>query len=97
MKAATISSLKASLSSYLQIVKAGEEVLITERGKPMAKIVPLSTEDSKVRAHLGELERSRLVRIGSGRIPKDFWELPRPSDADGATLKALLSEREEPR
>ncbi len=97
MKTTAISSLKASLSRYLQIVKAGEELLITERGKPIAKIIPISREDSKIPAHLEELERSGLVRVGSGRIPEDFWELPRPSDADGKALKALLSEREESR
>jgi prevent-host-death family protein len=40
METAAISKLKASLSEYLSKVKAGEKVLVTERGKPIAKIIP---------------------------------------------------------
>ena len=40
MKTATVSKLKASLSEYLRQVKAGEEVLVTERGRPIAKLAP---------------------------------------------------------
>ncbi|MEW6544266.1 MAG: type II toxin-antitoxin system prevent-host-death family antitoxin [Nitrospirota bacterium] len=39
MKSATVSKLKATLSEHLAKVKAGGEVLVTERGKPIAKIV----------------------------------------------------------
>ncbi len=41
MKSASVSKLKATLSACLAWVKAGEEVMITERGKPIAKIIPL--------------------------------------------------------
>ena len=37
MRTATVSKLKASLSEYLRQVKAGEEVLVTERGRPIAR------------------------------------------------------------
>ena len=37
-----IRELKARLSVYMQQVKAGATVVITERGKPIARIVPLS-------------------------------------------------------
>ena len=40
MKTAAVSKLKASISEYLLKVKAGEEVIVTDRGKPIAKIVP---------------------------------------------------------
>ncbi|KPK46431.1 MAG: hypothetical protein AMK74_00005, partial [Nitrospira bacterium SM23_35] len=42
MKTAAVSELKARLSEYLNQVKAGMEVLITDRGKPVARLVPLS-------------------------------------------------------
>lgn len=46
MTSATIGirELKSHLSAYLRRVKAGETVVITERGKPVGRIVPL--EDS---------------------------------------------------
>lgn len=44
MKTAGITELKANLSSYLKKVKAGQEVVITERGLPVARLVPLEGE-----------------------------------------------------
>ncbi len=94
MKSAAISRLKASLSEYLDRVKAGEEVIVTERGKPIARITPLSADNASLPPHLRELERAGLVRLGSGRIPKDFWKVRRPDDLQGAAARALSEERE---
>ena len=41
MRQASVSQLKATLRACLAWVKAGEEVVVTERGTPIAKIVPL--------------------------------------------------------
>ena len=41
MKTAAVSELKARLSKYLDRVKAGEEVLITDRGNPVARLTPI--------------------------------------------------------
>jgi prevent-host-death family protein len=94
MKSAAVAKLKASLSEYLARVKAGEEVIVTERGKPIAKIVPLGRDHAELPAHVLELARAGLIRLGSGKLPKGFWKLPRPADPTGAVLKALLEERE---
>ena len=94
MKSAAVSKLKATLSEHLARVKAGEEVIVTERGKPIAKIVPLGRDQSGVPAHLLELARAGLVRLGSGKLPGRFWRMSRPSDPRGAGLKAFLEERE---
>jgi prevent-host-death family protein len=95
MKTAAVSELKASLSAYLAIVKAGEEVLVSDRGKPVAKIIPLKPGDVETPAHLLALEQAGLVSIGENRLPKDFWRRPRPKDKKGLALKTLLKEREE--
>jgi len=39
---AEIRELKAQLSAYLRQVKAGGTVIITERGKPIGRIVPIA-------------------------------------------------------
>ena len=95
METAAVTKLRASLCKYLARVKAGEEVLITERGKPVAKLIPLRRDASAFPEHLLALERAGLIRLGTGRLPKGFWKLPRPKDPQGRTLKALLEEREE--
>lgn len=73
-------------------VKAGEEVIVTERGKPIARIVPLP-HDSRLPSQLRDLARAGLVRLGSGKLPDQFWAMPRPTDRRGAALKALIEER----
>jgi len=45
MKTVNLSDLKARLSAHLQIVREGEEVLICDRNKPVARIVPCNIED----------------------------------------------------
>ena len=45
-----VARLKAELSRYLEVAKNGEEVVITDRGRPVAKIVALrGTERSESR------------------------------------------------
>ena len=94
MKTTPVSQLKATLSEQLARVKAGEEVIVTERGIPIAKIVPLTGEKIGLSAHMAELAKSGLIRLGSGKIPKDFWKLPRPGDRHGRGIQALIEERE---
>ena len=94
MKTATVSKLNASLSEYLRSGKAGEEVLVTERGRPIAKITPAASSNS-LSDHLVEMEKQGLIKRGSGKLPKDFWDLPRPKDPKGLVVKAVLRDREE--
>lgn len=98
MRPAAISELKASLSEYLQHVKSGEEVIVTERGKAIARLVPY-TSSGPIPA-----EETELIRAGLLRPPRkqpdekfldEFWKLPRPADPEGSVRKALLEEREE--
>jgi prevent-host-death family protein len=96
MKTAAISKLKAHLSDFLNQVKAGTEVLITDRGKPVARLVPILRTKVTGEA-LSRMEKQGLIKLGSGKLPKDFWTLPRPEDPKGLVLKALLEEREEKR
>jgi prevent-host-death family protein len=93
MKTAAVSELKARLSEYLNQVKAGMEVLITDRGKPVARLVPLS-RPKDLKESLVRMEKEGLIRIGSGKLPRNFWRMHRPDDSNGMVLKALLDERE---
>ena len=96
MTTATVSKLKASLSAYLRRVKAGEEVLVSERGRPIAKLVPVDGKDS-LSDHVTALAKQGLARIGSRKLSRTFWTLPRPKDPKGRVLRALLEEREHTR
>ncbi len=93
-KSAAVGELKANLSRYLRRVKAGETILVTERNAAIARLVPVrAAEDGDER--LRQLERVGLATTGSGRLPKDFWKLPRGKDEKGRVRSAVLEERKE--
>ena len=97
METASVSRLKAHLSHYLGVIKGGEEVVVTDRGRAIAKIVPVVHGDAQVSPQLAELERAGLAHLGSGDLPDDFWQQTRPADPGGAALRALLDERNDTR
>ena len=94
MLTAKVSEVKASLSKYLARVKNGDEVVITERGKPVAKLVRIPRDQDPEMERMRELERRGLATLGTGKIPDDFWDLPRAEDPNDLVLKALLEDRE---
>ena len=96
MRTATVSQLKVSLSAYLRQVKAGEELVITERGRPIARLQPLSSS-APLPEHLKAMEKKGLLKRGEKPLPADFWEMPRPSDPQSTVLSGVLREREEGR
>lgn len=92
MKTSGIAELRARLSEYLARVKAAEEVLVTERGRPIARITPLAPPPSDA-AGLWDLERAGLLQRPLRPLDESFWKRPRPKDPEGAVLAALLAER----
>ena len=91
---APIGQLKARLSEFLSRVRAGEEVVITDRGTPVARIVPL--EGARALAgRRAQLARAGLIREPRRPLDASFHEGPRPSDPGGRSLEAVLEERAE--
>jgi antitoxin (DNA-binding transcriptional repressor) of toxin-antitoxin stability system len=94
MKKAKIAELKNGLSRYLAHVKAGGTVVVFERDRPVAHLVPVprrgrrSLDDSR----LDELERRGIIRRGKGDLSRWLREHP-PIRGAGGVLKALLEER----
>ncbi len=87
MKTAGILKLKVHLREYLNQVKAGNEVLMTDRGKPVARLVPshrLEREEShwpkwknKVSSDLGRASfRNNSGAYPEHRTQKDSFEKP---------------------
>jgi prevent-host-death family protein len=99
MESVGVAELKAKLSQYLAKVRAGEEIAVTERGRPVAKIVriqPRDRDDAEWQRMVA-LEREGLIKLPTEPLPEDFFRRPRPLDPGGLVLKALLEEREEGR
>ena len=71
VRTVTVSKLKASLSEYLRRVKAGEEVLVIERGRPIAKLTP-ATGVETLPDYLRALEKQGLVAIAVPAVETNF-------------------------
>jgi len=92
MKRARVSDLKNQLSRYLDYVRHGETVLVLDRQIPVAELRPVSQQAPT--GKLAALERKGIIRRGSGRLPKKFFQEPLGGLRAGV-LKALLEEREQ--
>jgi prevent-host-death family protein len=96
MKTTGIAQLKAHLSRYLDQVKGGQEVLITERGMPVAKLVPLRSEERR-ESRRERLARSGLLQRGRGKLRRSLLKPPAGPPVGKGVLEALLAERREGR
>ncbi len=68
MVAINVHEAKAHLSEYLARVEAGETVIIARRNKPVAKLVPVETEQEKL------TPRPIGLAKGMGHVPPEFFE-----------------------
>lgn len=78
-------------SKAIRAVKAGKEVVLTERGKPIAVIKPLEAKEGD-EAVIRRLESDGILRpaLKRGRMP-DF----KPVRIKGKPLSATVSEERE--
>lgn len=97
MRSESISSAKNRLSALVKEVQEGEPVWITDRGVPVAKLVPIRLGRGVPPRVLG-LAQQGLARLPE-RAPSAKWlELPWPKLKAGTSpVDALLAERREGR
>lgn len=57
-----IRELKNGLSRYIERVRAGEEVIVTDRGRPVARLSPVDASTDR----LADLVAEGLVRAPTG-------------------------------
>lgn len=94
----SLSEAKRDFGALIGRVSRGETILITKRGKPVARIQPPRSTDIDWEARLARLEKAGIVRRGTGELPDDILSGEPPRAKDGASvLQALLEEREEGR
>ncbi len=89
----TVVDLKARLSEHLRLVKAGHEVVITERNVPVARLVPLDDRERKSTRRL-RLTRAGALKPGSGKLPANLRQPPAGPPAAPSVVDALLAERD---
>jgi prevent-host-death family protein len=98
MKKASISEAKNNLSALIDGVKGGSPVLIVDRGRPVARLEPLTGLPADDNGRLARLVREGVVRPGSGTLRKSLLSTqpPRPTGRASA-VRLLLEDRREGR
>ncbi|PIQ44752.1 MAG: hypothetical protein COW04_11290 [Deltaproteobacteria bacterium CG12_big_fil_rev_8_21_14_0_65_43_10] len=89
MITAGIKDLKNQLSSYLSFVKKGEDVLITERGKVIARIINENSQKTSLRQSLHPLVMQGLITFPTSQIDKD---VPDPFEIPGNPISEMAIE-----
>jgi|SRR5271165_2457850 len=90
MKTVNIGTLKNNLSSYLHDVQNGEEVIVHDRKKPIARIIPILSGDiTDEEAYLASIGVLKLPENPRGIDWKAVKMLPMPEVSDEAVKEAM--------
>jgi prevent-host-death family protein len=99
MKKASITEAKNRLSALIDGLKRGSPVLIVDRGRPVARLEPVTTPgEGEQEGRLSRLVREGVVRPGRARLSSSLFaaQPPRPK-RDTSAVAALLDERRDSR
>ena len=83
-----IRALRQNLSVYLRRIHRGERFEVTDRGRPVALLVPLAGNESPL---------EKLIAQGRATAPKgDLLDLEPPAgEASNAVSEALIADRDD--
>ena len=97
MKRASITQTKNGLSSLIDGLKGGEPVLIVDRGRPVARLEPVTgDEEGGQGGRLARLIRDGVLRPRRTIAPASVFTSP-PPNAEASAVDALIDERRESR
>ena len=95
MRTVKIGELKAKLSAHLELVRKGEEVLVCDRNKPIARIVPCFSENfSDHEKRL--IAEGRLSPPRKRRPANISWPRP-PGNVSAEVMERIWREEREDR
>ncbi len=80
---------KINLSKLLKLVQKGKEIILTDRGRPVGKIIPVRTESIPLHERIKMLEEAGVIER---RHEKGRGEIPRPIPVPEGLAQRLLQE-----
>ncbi len=84
---------KINLSKLLKMVRNGSEIILTDRGQPIGKIVPINTESLPLNARIKRLEEQGAIEPRPRKVHK---KIPSPIPVlDGIAQRFLQEDRED--
>jgi antitoxin (DNA-binding transcriptional repressor) of toxin-antitoxin stability system len=99
MKKASITEAKNGLSALIDGLRRGAGVLIVDRGRPVARLEPVSSAPGVLEdGRLMRLVREGVVRPARSALPKSLFSTRPPTPKAGiSAVTALLEERRQGR
>jgi prevent-host-death family protein len=73
MKTVGSREFKNRMGRYMRAVRAGQTLIVTDRGKAVAKVAPatdIEAEETPLKKRLKELEGQGLIRLGTKPLRK---------------------------
>jgi prevent-host-death family protein len=92
VRSANIADLRNRLTQYLKEVRAGGEIIVRDRQRPIAKIVPLTVDDES--AADGALVAAGLMRKAERSLSPSFWKTRRATMTARTAADAVSADRE---
>jgi prevent-host-death family protein len=99
MKRASITEAKNNLSALIDGLKGGSPVLIVDRGRPVARLEPVTSgREAEHEGRLSRLVREGVVRPGRAPLSRALFSArpPRPK-GNASAVERLIAERRESR
>lgn len=94
MQTVNIAELKSNLSAFLEKVRNGEELIVKDRNRPIARLMPLANGD--------DLDAEEEILVGAGllRLPlivksDKVFDLPAPEVSGKMIREIVRGERDE--
>ncbi len=84
-----IKELKNRLSHYLASVKKGEDILITDRGKVIARVIPANHESGSWKRAIQPLVLKGIISLPTREIERD---VPDPIEVSGKPVSEMVIE-----
>jgi prevent-host-death family protein len=94
MQTIIVTELQTNLIAWLERVRAGEEVLVSDLNRPIARLLPVEISDEVEAEELG-MASAGLVRLPAEELPESFWEMEAPVVAMEDIVAAVRAERDE--
>jgi antitoxin (DNA-binding transcriptional repressor) of toxin-antitoxin stability system len=94
MQTVNVIELQTNLIAWLERVRAGEEVLVSDLHRPIAKLVPVKIGD-EIEAEELEMAAAGLARLPTEELTESFLEMEAPVVALEDIVAAVRAERDE--
>jgi len=94
MQTVNVNELQTNLIAWLERVRAGEEVLVSDHNRPIARLLPVEIGD-EIEAEELEMAAAGLALLPTEELLESFWQMDAPVVAMEDIVAAVRAERDE--